>query len=94
MIGIGHSFDQEPVDQRSGEPDPHPDTRPRLIGELFGDEVVERAIEVRLRHVHGDPGNRLVGRGPVGARFPGLPAFSRGFVGFWRVYLDQRGCVP
>jgi len=54
---------------------PHANTRARHVGELGRDEIVERAVQVRQRHVDHHPDDRAVARriGPPGVGSPDPP---------------------
>ena len=61
VIAVGDPFQHEAVAQPTGEA--HPDPRPRNgIGVLaLEHRVVERAVQVTERHIHGDPRDRQLG---------------------------------
>jgi hypothetical protein len=67
------ALEDEPVDVLPGEPDLHP--RPGVNGVVHGgrDEVVERPVEVRERHVDQDTRHRQLRSGVDGGRCPGDP---------------------
>ena len=86
VLAVGGPLDEEAVGQLAREPDPDPDARPRLVREPFRHEVVKRAVEVRKRQVHRDPGDGMVGRGPQGPRVLRLPGPAGWLVGFFVFY--------
>ena len=56
LTGLG-ALQQVAVDQLAGEPDPDPAARHGVGVQARRDEIVEGAVEMSQRDIHGDPGD-------------------------------------
>ncbi len=78
VVALVDAFEQEAVHELSGEPNPTRQPGTALRVQRRRDEVVERAVQVRQRHVDGHPrhGQRLGGPPPalLGGPLPALRA--------------------
>jgi len=70
MLAALDPVEDEAVGELAREPDPHPDAGLGLCFEPFRYEVVEGPVQVRERHVDGDPGD-----GPIGGRSESFSIF-------------------
>ena len=74
MPALVEAGEHEAVDEAPGEADPHPGADHGEVGELLGDPVVERAVEVGEVDVDGDLGDRALGGGDAPDTGPSVPS--------------------
>ena len=90
MLAGVHAGQHEPVDQLAREPDPDAAAGDGGVGQPFGHEVVERAVQVRERNVHRHLGHRPLLRRRVVAR-PGARPGGRALTSWKGVTGSQAG---
>ena len=63
VLAAVHPVEDVAVGELAGEPDPDPDAGPGQRRQPFRDQVVEGAVQMGERQVHGDPRDRPIRRG-------------------------------